>query len=126
MRSAHITQICSRFSLEATWGGRLSVKCSVFILPLERLCVSLCVRYVVETLACPLFLNGVTQLGFRSLPYPAVDPPGTHFTSLNLSLLICEVRGWGWLIAQVFFHLKSLRLWLLPFPHQQPALSEVC
>lgn len=80
---------------------------------------------VVESLACPLFLNGVTELEFRSLPHPAVDP-GTHFTSLNLSLLICEVRGWGWLITQGFFHLKSFRLWLLPFPHQQPALLEVC
>lgn len=110
-------------------GGRLSFKCSLFILPLEHLCVPVCeVQKVqlVETLACPLFLNRVTEFGFRSLPYPAVDPPGTHFTSLNLSLLICEVRGWGWLTAQVFFHLKPLRLWLLPFPRQQPALSEVC
>lgn len=46
---------------------------------------------------------------------------GTHFPSLNPSLLISEVKGQGWFISRVFFffHLKSLNL--LPFLHQQTA-----
>lgn len=36
---------------------------------------------------------------------------------------VCEVRGWGWLICKVFFHLKSL-MWLLPLLRQQPASTK--
>lgn len=46
-----------------------------------------------ETPECLLFLSEETELGFPPLPSPAVDL-GTHFASLNLGLLICEVWGW--------------------------------
>lgn len=48
---------------------------------------------VTETPGCPLFLSEETELGFPPLPEPAVDL-GTQFASLNLGLLLCEVRGW--------------------------------
>lgn len=76
-------------------GGKGRFQWQSFCLTSASISVPVCVPVceVTETPECPLFLSEETEPGFPPLPSPAVDL-GTHFASLNLGLLICEVRGW--------------------------------
>lgn len=81
-------------------GGKGRFQGQSFCLTSASISVPVCVPVcegqklqVTETPGCPLFLSKETELGFPPLPSPAVDL-GTHFASLNLGLLICEVWGW--------------------------------